>query len=203
MQKHSKLFLMTGLVALALAGPINAPASAAVITISDIDEANSPTGTAVGFEPTTLNVHSVLENAATGTIGLFDVHGEWTATNPLAPGVVQVFNFNMNDPVSDGPICCSDTLGITLIGQSAANGGPNMSLDLHFRSDLEGPLDPLANGELTGETVHFSMFDLTVDAVSDVGAPGPIAGAGLPGLLAGFVAMLAWYRKRRAGVAAA
>lgn len=27
--------------------------------------------------------------------------------------------------------------------------------------------------------------------------PGPIAGAGLPGLLAGFGAMLAWYRKRR------
>jgi hypothetical protein len=31
-------------------------------------------------------------------------------------------------------------------------------------------------------------------------APGPVVGAGLPGLLAGFGAMLAWYRKRRAAV---
>ena len=31
--------------------------------------------------------------------------------------------------------------------------------------------------------------------------PGPVVGAGLPGLLAGFGAMLAWYRKRRAVVA--
>jgi len=35
-------------------------------------------------------------------------------------------------------------------------------------------------------------------SVSGVAVPGPVAGAGLPGLLAGFGAMLAWYRRRRA-----
>lgn len=36
------------------------------------------------------------------------------------------------------------------------------------------------------------------DVPTTVGVPGPVAGAGLPGLLAGFGALLAWYRKRRA-----
>jgi hypothetical protein len=38
-----------------------------------------------------------------------------------------------------------------------------------------------------------------ISAPTEVAAvPGPIAGAGLPGLMAGLGAMLAWYRKRRA-----
>jgi hypothetical protein len=40
---------------------------------------------------------------------------------------------------------------------------------------------------------------LASDFIHDapVGVPGPMAGAGLPGLLAGFGAMFAWYRRRR------
>lgn len=50
---------------------------------------------------------------------------------------------------------------------------------------------------------HFSaagnelVADYDFSLVTPAGVPGPIVGAGLPGLLAGF-AMLAWYRKRRA-----
>jgi hypothetical protein len=37
-------------------------------------------------------------------------------------------------------------------------------------------------------------------AGAPVGVPGPAVGTGLPGLLAGLVAILAWYRRRRAAV---
>jgi len=39
-------------------------------------------------------------------------------------------------------------------------------------------------------------FDYAIASFNAV--PGPIVGAGLPGLLAGFGVILAWYRKRRA-----
>jgi hypothetical protein len=42
-------------------------------------------------------------------------------------------------------------------------------------------------------------FDYTPGS-STAAVPGPVVGAGLPGLLVGFGAMLAWYRKRRAAV---
>ena len=37
--------------------------------------------------------------------------------------------------------------------------------------------------------------------ISPAPVPAPLAGAGLPGLLAGFSAILGWYRKRRAATA--
>jgi hypothetical protein len=60
-----------------------------------------------------------------------------------------------------------------------------------------------------GKTVDFVVDSLGQQGDDAVGltaqisndsfsVPGPIAGAGLPGLLAGFGAILAWYRKRRA-----
>ena len=41
-------------------------------------------------------------------------------------------------------------------------------------------------------------WDIVLAASGDTrSVPGPVVGAGIPGLLAGFGAMLAWYRKRR------
>jgi hypothetical protein len=46
---------------------------------------------------------------------------------------------------------------------------------------------------------NFDLGFVSMQGTSQVSAvPGPIAGAGVPGLLAGFGAMLAWYRRRRA-----
>jgi hypothetical protein len=69
--------------------------------------------------------------------------------------------YNMNDPVDDGPACCSDTLSIVLTGL----GGGNMRADITFTSGFpEGnvvpPLScdstPDCTTELASETVNFS-----------------------------------------------
>jgi hypothetical protein len=43
-----------------------------------------------------------------------------------------------------------------------------------------------------------ALDDVSLNPAAAV--PGPVVGAGLPGLVAGVGAMLAWYRKRRATV---
>jgi hypothetical protein len=53
--------------------------------------------------------------------GTLVLTGTYVAENPLAAEVVRTVNINMNDPVDDGPLCCSDTLSIIQIG---APGGP-------------------------------------------------------------------------------
>jgi hypothetical protein len=99
-----------------------------------------------------------------------------------------------------GAPCCSDTLSIVLTGQ-AAGGTGNMFALVDFRSGsagvFEGLVDPLQNGVASGEIVNFSMRDLTVNAFSEAPFPGPIAGAGLPGLLAACGILLALARRRR------
>jgi hypothetical protein len=76
---------------------------------------------------------------------------------------------------------------------NALNGPPILPLPIF---DVVGP--PI---RVSGQIVAFDApvvigtWDVTV---GPVGVPGPVAGAGLPGLLAGFGAILAWYRKRRA-----
>ena len=56
---------------------------------------------------------------------------------------------------------------------------------LRVGSDIVGPTPA------TGPTFN-AAFSLTGDAV-----PGPIAGTGLPGLLAAGAALIAWKRRRR------
>jgi hypothetical protein len=189
----SRLLLLTGIVALAFVGPINA--SAATIDIADFTEVNDPSFTQSGF--TLFNTIARVQEAG-GIDGVLALSGTYIAANPLAAGVVQTFGFNMNDPVEDGPICCSDTLSITLIGAPGGPGGANMATIVTFISGSERQVSPLAGGLASPELVTFSAEGLTVTANS---VPGPIVGAGLPGLIAACGALLILARRRRQLVA--
>ena len=131
---QKRLLLLTGIVALAFVGPINAPA--ATVNIFDFSEnENDPTFNVDGFIASSV-LQQIIETAAIGTasgIGVLTISGIYNAANPLPPGVSQTTNFNMAEP---GAPCCSDTLSITYTGRAPDNG--NMMTLVDFRSGPAG-----------------------------------------------------------------
>jgi hypothetical protein len=203
----SRLLLLTGIMALAFVGPSNAPAAS-----FDIDDdgrfVESRTPTVInqtGF--TQFNTVAEVHELSPGD-GLLILSGNYVATNPLGGGVVQSFNFNI--PEDSALTCstnCSDTLSLTLAGAPGGPGGANMAFTLTFRSGQDG-LPALPGGVFAGtfvppegEFFAFSQNGLDVRVFSDVPVPGPIVGAGLPGLILACGALMALVRRRRQLVA--
>ncbi len=152
------------------------PPTGAWVCIDDITE--TMTGNFSGFDSgTTL----FITQEGIGVLGNADFHGEYTSTDPNAPGlgVDQIFNYNMIEP---GSTNVSDTLTFTLTGL----GGGLVSVDLSFFSDSLDGIPPVAipSGINVGENnVFHPLSDL---AIAEYSTPEPgtlvMFGSGILGL---------------------
>jgi hypothetical protein len=207
----SRLLLLTGVVALIFAGPINAPA--ATITIDDNGLTNETLTPILfgqsGFVAPPVVLQQIGEIVSPNRDGVLTISGIYNAANPLGPGMSQTFNFNIAEGpgTCGGSLTCSDTLSITLTGRAGDTG--NMMALVDFRSGGGDNVPALPGGSSPagtfvppeGEFFAVSAFGLDVNVFSDVPVPGPIVGAGLPGLILACGALLALARRRRQLVA--
>ena len=182
------------------------PASALNISFSE-----DPSETAPIDVTTNINNSTITTSLETASLSVGNVTGAGTL----------LFRRQMTGPVTgeDGGNGVSDVLSLFSFGPA---GAPPVGFLATFQSDTETGISPppgnfpsgvtnlLENGNLQLLTPPgFSVtlpgvgpVDLAVSAQSDaVEIPGPVVGAGLPGLMAACVGLLALARRRRKLVA--
>jgi hypothetical protein len=92
----------------------------------------------------------------------------------------------------------SNTIPISILQPYSLNVQPGQGTG-NFHFEDHQPFQPPNNAPFDHQDLaDVSSFSVDTLTVGVAAVPGPVVGAGLPGLLAGFGAMLAWYRKRRA-----
>jgi hypothetical protein len=146
-----------------------------------MDSVVQPGGSALNPSPPMHSETNIAFTSGSENLSTFSDQVNATATTAL-------FTVGVNVPVP---------ININLRVDGGANFGGTGSAD--FLNSLDFPLTNIFNLP-DGFTVNDpDMFIVNNNFVAPtVGVPGPVVGAGLPGLLAGFGATLAWYRRRRA-----
>jgi hypothetical protein len=200
-------------IAIGLAGA-NRPATAASFVICDAPGCLSPdpniTFNSNGFTALTIDAHqlpnpinpmtTVLSENGTFLGGAAQIPflGSWTPGGPITVTSQTVFFTERGGGVSDV---------LNYVYQAGPLGTGLGTLSGYVMSDTGTPFTIAAlnaRGIFATRTVAestvpfaFNNTGITASFRSDVEVPGPVAGAGLPGLVAACGGLLAWWRKRR------
>jgi MYXO-CTERM domain-containing protein len=172
-----------------------------LFSIDDLTDVVSIVGISpYGFDPTSLNTQTNGENS--------DLHGEYLSSLNLTNGASIVVNFDFLEPAFEPNAGLpSDTLNIVFTGHTPVAGVDvnNISVDLHFRSDVDpNSLPPLANPINLTETGAFQPLG---SLIAQNGGPGdfqvPVRSDVVPEqgsftlLGTGLLLALAGHRRRR------
>ena len=200
------------IIAIALAGA-NRPASAASFVICDAPGCGSPdpniTFDSSGFAILLINGtgssgDTVLSENGTflGGAALIPFFGFWSSGGPITSTNQTIFFTESGGGVSD-VLNYDYAPGPTGLGLGLLNGFVMSDTATPFTIAALNAAGIFPTSTVAESTVpfDFSNTGITASFRSDVEVPGPVAGAGLPGLVSVCSGFLAWWRRRRKAIA--